>query len=150
VTGLTRRRSKDAKQECWQIFYEDVQVGTIGLRAGVPGSVDQWGWECGFYPLSHRGQHLSGTAASFNDARDQFDAAWRVYLPKCTEQDFRDYRDQRNLTARKYAMWEAGEKLPTQTPSSIMPCVCGVRFDAHKPQESYLHRQHICARGRRP
>jgi hypothetical protein len=49
---LTRRRSKDAHAESWQIFYGDVQVGTIGIRAGVPVDVDQWGWSCGFYPRS--------------------------------------------------------------------------------------------------
>jgi hypothetical protein len=150
MTKLTRRRSKETQVECWQIYYDDVQVGTIGLRAGVPGSVDQWGWQCGFYPPSHRGQQLNGTAVSFDQARDQFDAAWQAYLPNCTEQDFRDHRDQRDWTARKYAKWESGEKLPTQTPSSIMPCVCGARFDAHNPEESYPHRQHIYARGQRP
>src|SRR5258705_3096695 len=36
MTGLTRRRSKDAHAESWQIFYGDVQVGTIRIRAGVP------------------------------------------------------------------------------------------------------------------
>jgi hypothetical protein len=25
-------------------------VGTLGLRAGVPNTVDQWSWSCGFYP----------------------------------------------------------------------------------------------------
>jgi hypothetical protein len=34
MTVLTRRRSKDAHAESWQIFYGDVQVGTIGIRAG--------------------------------------------------------------------------------------------------------------------
>jgi hypothetical protein len=36
MPALTRRRSKDAHAESWQIFYGDVQVGTIGIRAGVP------------------------------------------------------------------------------------------------------------------
>ena len=41
MPALTRRRSKDAPAESWQIFYGDVQVGTIGIRAGVPVDVDQ-------------------------------------------------------------------------------------------------------------
>jgi hypothetical protein len=41
VPALTRRRSKDAHAESWQIFYGDVQVGTIGKRSGVPVDVDQ-------------------------------------------------------------------------------------------------------------
>jgi hypothetical protein len=43
MPALTRRRSKDARAESWQIFYGDVQVGTIGIRAAVPVDVDQWG-----------------------------------------------------------------------------------------------------------
>jgi hypothetical protein len=37
------------------------------------------------------------------------------------------------------------EKLPSQIPSSVMRCVCGVTFDSHKPAESYDHRAHIYA-----
>jgi hypothetical protein len=40
MPALTRRRSKDARAEGWPIFYGDVQVGTIGIRAGVPVGVD--------------------------------------------------------------------------------------------------------------
>ena len=38
--ALTRHREKDRHQECWQIFYGDVQVGTITERAGVPKDAD--------------------------------------------------------------------------------------------------------------
>jgi hypothetical protein len=92
---LARRRAKDTHQECWHIFYGDVHVGTITERAGVPHDVDQWGWQCGFYPLTHRHEHAEGTAASFNQARDAFEAAWKAYLPKCTPADFEEYRRQR-------------------------------------------------------
>ena len=81
MPSLTRRRSKDAHAESWQIFYGDVQVGTIGIRAGVPVDVDQWGWSCGFYPRSHRLEHHDGTAETFEQARADFEAAWRDYLP---------------------------------------------------------------------
>ena len=37
-------------------------------------------------------------------------------------------------------MWERGEKLPSQIPSSLMLCVCGTTFDSHKPDDSYRHR----------
>jgi len=39
------------------------QVGTIGIRAGVPVDVDQWGWSCGFLSsfASHL-EHHDGTA----------------------------------------------------------------------------------------
>ena len=50
---LTRRRSLDAPDECWHVWYGDVRVGTIAIRTGMPPGEDPWGWACGFYP-SHR------------------------------------------------------------------------------------------------
>jgi hypothetical protein len=49
MPALTRRRSTE-RQDCWHVYYGDVHVGTIAIRAGVPVDVDQWGWNCGFYP----------------------------------------------------------------------------------------------------
>jgi hypothetical protein len=46
------RRSSDAREECWQIFYGDVCVGTIAKRIGIPRDQALWGWSCGFYPGS--------------------------------------------------------------------------------------------------
>jgi hypothetical protein len=123
---LSRRRSRDVHRECWHIFYDDVRVGTITERAGVPHDVDQWGWQCGFYPLTHRGEHAEGTAASFEQARADFVAAWTEYLPKCAPTDFEEYRRQRARTAWKYAMHDAGAKMPTQLPSGRSRCSCGV------------------------
>jgi hypothetical protein len=37
---LTRRRDPDAIHETWRVYYGDIQVGTIGLRAGVPTTFD--------------------------------------------------------------------------------------------------------------
>jgi hypothetical protein len=65
MPALSRRRSREAHQECWHIFYGDVRVGTITERAGVPHDVDQWGWRCGFYLVTHRGEHADGTAETF-------------------------------------------------------------------------------------
>jgi hypothetical protein len=47
---LTRRRVPEAANEAWRVFYGDVPVGTISIRAGVPVDANQWGWKCGFYP----------------------------------------------------------------------------------------------------
>jgi hypothetical protein len=49
---LTRSRSPDAREECWQIFYGDVGVGTIARLIGIPNDKPRWGWACGFYPGS--------------------------------------------------------------------------------------------------
>ena len=47
-------------------------------------------------------------AATFDQARADFEAARRVFLSKRTESDFQAWRDQRDWTAGKYALWDAG------------------------------------------
>jgi hypothetical protein len=37
---LTRRRSTDAREECWHVYYGDVHVGTIAIRSGNPHDED--------------------------------------------------------------------------------------------------------------
>ena len=72
-------------------------------------------WLCGFYPGSDPGEYRDGTAATFDQARADFEKAWRVVFgPSLTEADYQAWRDQRDWTARKYAMWERGERLPSQ------------------------------------
>src|SRR3977135_75267 len=98
MPALTRRRSSNAQAESWQIFYGDVQGGTMGIRAGVPVDEDQWGWSAGLHPRSHRLEHHDGTAETFEQARADFEVAWRNYLPGCTEADFTEYRRQCDWT----------------------------------------------------
>jgi hypothetical protein len=95
MPALTRRRSKDASEECWHVYYGDVRVGTIAIRSGNPFATDPWQWRCGFYPGSLPGDCTSGTAASFGEARDAFELAWRVFLANRTEADFDEYRKHR-------------------------------------------------------
>ena len=116
MPALTRRRDRDRHEECWRVFYGDVHVGTIAIRAGIPHDKPAWGWRCGFYPGSEPGEYLSGTAATFDHARADFAKAWQVFSAKRTEADYQAWRDQRDWTASKYAMWERGELLPTQQP----------------------------------
>jgi hypothetical protein len=87
------------------------------------------GWQCGFYPPSHQGRHYDGTAETFEQARAEFEAAWREYLPKCTEVDFEEYRRQEAWTAWKYAVHDAHLKLPTQSTSGRARCFCGAPID---------------------
>jgi hypothetical protein len=126
---LTRRRSTEDREECWHIYYGDVRVGTIGIRRGVPVNVHQWGWRCGFYLLSQVGHSFEGTAAAFETARAEFEAAWQEYLPLCTEGDFEAYRRQEAWTAWKYAMREAHLSLPTQSSNGQARCFCGAVID---------------------
>jgi hypothetical protein len=141
----TRRRSTDAPHATWHIYCGDVRVGSIALRSGNPADTDPWGWSCGFYPGSHPGEHKSGTAATFDQARADFECAWRVFLSNRTEADFQEWRDQRDRTARKYSLWEAGEWLPSQRPNSMMRCACGETFDSHRLEHSLIHVPHLSA-----
>ena len=125
---LTRRRYPE-RHDCWHVYYGDVHVGTIAIRAGVPVDVDQWGWDCGFYPRSHQGLQVQGTAETFEQARADFEAAWKEYLPKCSQADFDEYRRQRAWTAWKYQMGETQNQLPTQSSDGRSQCFCGEPID---------------------
>jgi hypothetical protein len=50
------------------------------------------------------GRH--GTAASFEAARAAFDTAWREYLPKRSDADFEEWRQDAAWHAAKYARWD--------------------------------------------
>jgi hypothetical protein len=129
MPDLTRRRCPGAREECWHVFFGDVQVGTIGVRSGVPVDKDQWSWSCGFYPVSHRGDGANGTATTFEQARRNFETAWRALQPKLSEADFQAYLRQQAFVSWKHAMWEAGCKLPTQLPGGQSRCFCGAPID---------------------
>jgi hypothetical protein len=62
-----------------------------------------------------------------------------------TESDFQAWRDQRDWTTRKYAMWQAGERLRSQKPSSLMRCPCGEIFDSHRLENTVIHVPHMTA-----
>jgi hypothetical protein len=115
MLALTRRRSLD-RQDCWHIYFGDVHAGTIAMRSGNPHDTDPWEWSCGFYPGSRPGEIQSGTSATFEDARAGFASAWKIFFASRTDADFQAWRDQRDQTAWRYAMWAAHLKLPTQLP----------------------------------
>jgi hypothetical protein len=129
MPALTRRRANETHQQCWQIFYGDVHVGTITERAGVPHDVDQWGWRCAFYPATHRLIQADGTAETFEQARADFEAAWAEYLPRCAPADFEEHRRQCAWKAWKYTMHDTGTRPPTQLPSGRSHCFCGAAID---------------------
>lgn len=76
-----------------------LSVGPIGRRAGVPVEVDQWGWSCGFYPGLEPGQHRSGSATTFDQARADFETVWAVLLPDIPAGAFDEYRRDREHRA---------------------------------------------------
>jgi hypothetical protein len=119
-----------------------VKCSPIAIRSGNPHNEDPWEWHCGFYPDSHPGEHRGEAAATFDEARADFEPAWKVFLAKRTEADFQAWRDEQDWTARKYAMWEAGEKLPSQKPNSLMRCPCGEVFDSHRLENTLIRPAH--------
>jgi len=36
MPALSRRRSPDAHDECWHVYFGDVHVGMIGVRTSIP------------------------------------------------------------------------------------------------------------------
>jgi hypothetical protein len=68
------------------------------------------------------GEHQSDTAATFDEARADFEHAWQAFLSKRTEADFQAWRDQRDWTARKYALWDAGKRLEPPSHGPGKPC----------------------------
>ncbi len=144
MPSLTRRRYPE-RPDCWHVYYGDVQIGTIARRVGCPVDTDPWEWICGFYPGCEPGEHQSATATTFPRARADFDTAWQRLLAKRTEADFQAWRDQRDWTAGKYAMWTRGERLPSQKPNSLMTCPCGLVFDSHRLEHTVMHVPHIIA-----
>jgi hypothetical protein len=112
MSALTRRRrSRSPREERWLIYYGDVRVGAISERTGNPFDTDAWEWRCGFYPGSCPGECTSGTAETFDPARADFEAAWRVFLSKRTEADFQAWRDHEASTAEKYRRFDRGERM---------------------------------------
>ncbi len=142
LATLTRRRYPE-RPDCWHVYYGDVRAGTIAIRSGVPFDVDQWQWSCGFYPASHRGVAMDGTAVDFDQARAEFETAWRAIQPKINEADYQEHRRQRARTAWKYAMDEAGAKLPTEMASGLSKCFCGTEITI-KDAPNHVRRAHMC------
>ena len=94
---LTRRRSTDAREECWHVYYGDVQAGTIAIGSGSPHDEDPWE-----VSIRAHTQANIGTAGSFGEARSDFEAAWKVFLAKRTEADVQAGRGQQDWTARNH------------------------------------------------
>jgi hypothetical protein len=133
MSTLTRRRNPEAREESWHIYCGDVRVGTIAMKVGASSDVDQWRWVCD--PGSHPGEQLAGSAPDFEQARADFEAARRIFSARRTAADYQASRDDRDWTSWKYAMWDVGLKMPTQTPDGAERCFCGAIIDAGGVQD---------------
>jgi hypothetical protein len=107
----------------------DVHVGTIAERVGNPHDTDPWEWSCGFYPGSHPKEHQSDTAATFEQARADFECASLMFLSNRTEADFQKWRDQRDWTERKYTLASAWSRqaMDPASPPIDFGCVPAAR-----------------------
>ncbi len=102
-----------------------------------------WGWRCGFPQVIATGLRTVGTAATFEQARTEFEAAWRAYLPLCTAADFKEYRRHQAWTEWKYTMHDAGCLLPTATATGRSRCFCGDEIGAGFTEHVYA--RHMAA-----
>jgi hypothetical protein len=144
MPALTRRRYPE-RADCWHVYYGEVHVGTIAKRTGVPPDEDPWGWSCGFYPGSHPGGMHERIGRNFRPGPRRLRSRVAGVSGEADGRRFSGWRDARDWTARKYAMWERGERLPSQKPSSLMTCPCGEVFDSHRPEQTLVHVPHITA-----
>ena len=113
-------RSDNPHAETWHIFFTDVRVGTIGVRAGVPVHADQWGWSIGFYPGMEPRTWPSGIAATFEAAREAFEAAWSDLQPNITHNAFAEWRQDRDWRAVMAAKRARSEKLDSEPSEPIV------------------------------
>ena len=99
----------------------------------------------GFYPGMEPSTDRRGVAATFEAAREAFEASWAELLPTIPETAFAEWRHDRDWRAEMKARRARGEKLDSEIRNTLMRCVCGTVFDSWKPMESYPHRAHIYA-----
>jgi len=110
---LTRRRSADAPDECWHVFYDDVRVGTVAFRTGAPHDEDRWGWTCGFIPAA-----IQRNVRTARQPRSSGLALISRRRGACLCQSAnlpisRHGGDQLDWTAEKYRRFDRHERMPT-------------------------------------
>jgi hypothetical protein len=75
------------------------KIRGAGLVASIPAAIR----EC-----------TDGSAATFDQARADFEDAWPVFLSNRTEADFRAWREERDWTAEKYRRFDRRERMPSR------------------------------------
>jgi hypothetical protein len=131
MPNLTRRRANDSPQESWRIFYDDVPVGWIGIRSGVPVGVARWGWRCGFYPGMEPAQHRDGSAATFKGARAAFLFAWRQVLQSLGKANFEAYRREHAFPQVEATHVGRGPEIA----SGRSKCFCGAAINLENTEQ---------------
>jgi hypothetical protein len=96
-------------------YYGDVHVGTIAERVGNPHLYRSVGMALRF--LSRLASRRTSVRhhRNFRRSRADFEHTWQVFLSNRTEADFQAWRDQRDWTEPKYALWDA------EAPGAVQP-----------------------------
>jgi hypothetical protein len=71
-------------------------------------------WSAGFYPGSKHGEIKHGTSDTLEETRAAFEKAWQLFASTRPESDYQDWREQREWTARKYAVRDNDQPVPRQ------------------------------------
>lgn len=124
MAELTRRRDATEDLEQWSIWDGNVCVGVM-RQVGSTGGKMIWQWSCGLRGLP---REPSGSADTFNQAKEAFRKAWQEVEPQITPEMRTEWLEQQAHTAWKYAMHDAGCRLPTQSPDGWSHCFCGARI----------------------
>ncbi|MET4175479.1 hypothetical protein ABIB99_006594 [Bradyrhizobium sp. LA6.1] len=75
----------------------------------MPVHADQWGWSIGFYPGMEPDTGRRGIAATFEAAREAFEAAWSELRLTIPDSAFAESRPDRNWRARRWRQGACGE-----------------------------------------
>jgi hypothetical protein len=81
--------------------------------------------------------------------RAVFEAAWRKLLRALPEASFQKWRDQRDWTARNYAMWERGEGCLCKGGSDEMEPLPGLPLGMRGASRGPWAGPHVCGCGAR-
>jgi hypothetical protein len=108
---LIRRRSPHHRQQCWEVYFGDVHVGTIAERTGNPTpSLGNGG--AASIPARALANALAARRRHSPKRAPISKTAWKVFLSNRSEADFQEWRNQEAWTAEKYRRFDRGERMP--------------------------------------
>jgi hypothetical protein len=97
-----------------------------------------WRWACGIYPGVHLDENKTGTAGSFDQARERWQAAWERFLSRRRPEEFEEYRQHLRFAADKLA-----GRMPAPDDGSRMRFARGADFDNHDSVQVREHARHV-------
>jgi hypothetical protein len=121
------------------VFREGYSIGRIRFAKERIGHNPGWDWHVN--PPLPVPAWCSGAEEMLEAAMASFREAWVRFYATLEPSDIDHWHNAvEGLLER-----ERNRGKPPKPYSSMMLCVCGVKFDSHKPDESWDHRGHIYA-----